>query len=282
MADELPAGTRVGRVALAVDDLDRLADFYERVVGLTVRERTDDLALLGVEAGEPLLELHASDAPERGDDETGLFHVAFRVPDRTALGAALDRVEARWLLDGASDHLVSEALYLRDPEGNGIEIYRDRPRAEWPRTEDGGVEMDSLRLDLDVLRSASDGAATVPDGTDVGHVHLEVSSIPAARTTYVDALGLGIRDTWARDAGPEALFVAAGDYHHHVGLNTWNGRTEPPTGRGLAWAELIVPDAETLDAVERRLADAGVEHAWDGTALRVTDADGIELRLRAA
>jgi catechol 2,3-dioxygenase len=300
MADELPAGTRVGRVALAVDDLDRLADFYERVVGLTVRERMADRALLGAEAGEPLLELHASreaersegskrasgetatDAPERGADETGLFHVAFRVPDRIALGAALERVEGRWLLDGASDHLVSEALYLRDPEGNGIEIYRDRPRDEWPRTEDGGVEMDSLRLDLDALRSESDGGATVPDGTDVGHVHLEVSSIPAARAVYVDALGFGVRDTWAGDAGPEALFVAAGDYHHHVGLNTWNGRTEPATGRGLAWVELLVPADGTLDAVAQRVSEAEVDYAREDGHLRVTDHDGIELRIRAA
>jgi len=280
MTGELPAETRVGRVALAVDDLDRLADFYERVVGLTVRERTDGRVLLGAETGEPFLELRASNAPERDDDETGLFHVAFRVPDRTALGAALERVEARWLLDGASDHLVSEALYLRDPEGNGIEIYRDRPREEWPRTEDGGVEMDSLRLDLDALRSESDGASTVSDGTDVGHVHLEVSSIPAARAVYVDALGFGLRDTWIGEAGPEALFVAAGDYHHHLGVNTWNRRTEPSTGRGLAWVEFVVPDAETLDAVERRVSEAGVDHDRETGSLCVTDDDGIELRFR--
>lgn len=282
MTDELPAGTRVGRVALAVDDLDRLADFYERVVGLTVQDRTDSRALLGAETGDPFLELQASDAPERAEEETGLFHVAFRVSDRTALGAALDRIEARWLLDGASDHLVSEALYLRDPEGNGIEIYCDRPRDEWPRTDDGGVEMDSLRLDLDALRSASDGAATVPQTTDVGHVHLEVSSIPDAEAAYVDALGFGIRDKWVGEAGPEALFVAAGDYHHHVGLNTWNDRTEPSTGRGLARVELVVPDAEVLDAVERRVTNVGVDHERDGDSLHVTDADGIELRLRAA
>lgn len=280
MTGELPAETRVGRVALAVEDLDRLADFYERVVGLTVRERTDGRVLLGAETGEPFLELQESDAPERGTDETGLFHVAFRVPDRPALGAALERVEARWLLDGASDHLVSEALYLRDPEENGIEIYRDRPREEWPRTEDGRVEMDSLRLDLDALRSESNGAATVPDGTDVGHVHLEVSSLPDAKAVYVDALGFDVSDMWTGETGTEALFAAAGGYHHHIGLNTWNGRTEPSTGRGLAWVELLVPDEETLDAVERRVTDASVDSDRADGHLRVIDTDGIELRLR--
>lgn len=135
MSWSLPTGTCVGRVALAVGDLAEHAEFFERAVGLTVHDRSNDRVLLatGAVGAEPLLELHASDAPGRGDDETGLFHVAIRVPDRAALGAALERIEARWLLDGASDHLVSEALYLRDPAGNGVEIYRDRPREEWSR-----------------------------------------------------------------------------------------------------------------------------------------------------
>ncbi|MFC7177171.1 VOC family protein [Halosegnis marinus] len=280
MDDDLPAGTRVGRVTLAVADLDRLADFYERVVGLELRERSDDRALLGAETGDPFLELRASDRPERGDDETGLFHVAFRVPDRTALGAAVERIERRWLLDGASDHLVSEALYFRDPEGNGIEVYRDRPRGEWPRTDDGGVEMDSLPLDTDALRADGDGAATVPDGTDVGHVHLEVSDVPAARDFYVGALGFGVRDEWVRDGAPEALFVAAGDYHHHVGLNTWYGCTEPATGLGLAVFELVLPDADALAAAEERLRAAGYDPERDDGGVTVADPDGIRLWLR--
>jgi len=282
MSRLLPAGTRVGRVVLAVSDLDAHTDFFERVVGLTIHDRSNGRALLATGTGgsESLLELHASDAPDRGDDETGLFHVAFRVPDRAALGAALERIEARWLLDGVSDHLVSEALYLRDPEGNGIEIYRDRKREAWPRDDDGTLEIASYRLDLDALRSASTGAATVPDGTDVGHVHLEVSSIAAARAVYVDALGFSVRDTWARNGTVEALFVAAGDYHHHVGLNTWNDRTKPSTGRGLKWVELLVPDADTLDAVERRLANADTDHARQGETVRMRDADDIAFRLR--
>lgn len=280
MSSPLPDGTRVGRVALAVEDLDRLTHFYRRVVGLEVRDREADRTLLGAPSGDPFLELHASDAPERTEAQTGLFHIAIRVQDRTALGAALERVEARWLLDGASDHLVSEALYLQDPAGNGVEIYRDRPHEEWPRTE-SGVEMDSLSLDLESLRGESDGAASVPAGTDVGHVHLEVSSIPSSRAFYVDTLGLGVRDTWTRGGEPEALFIAAGDYHHHVGLNTWYGRTEPATGRGLAWFDLLVP-AGTLEPVADRLDEAGYAVEPDEAGVRVTDPDGMKVRLRAA
>jgi catechol 2,3-dioxygenase len=261
-----------------VNDLDRLVHFYERVVGLQVHDRDDSRATMGA-GGDPLLHLVADpDAPERGLDETGLFHTAFLVPDRTALGAALDRVADRWLIDGASDHLVSEALYLVDPEDNGIEIYRDKPRAEWPTTPEGTVEMDTLPLDLDALAAESDGASHAPPATTVGHVHLEVSATSRAREFYVDALGLGVRDDW----GADALFVAAGDYHHHVGLNTWHGCTEPRTGRGLDEWELVVPDGDALAAVSERLTTQGVAfEAADDGALLVEDPDGIPVRVRA-
>lgn len=268
--------TRPGRVALRVNDLDRLVAFYRDVVGLTVLERDGDRATLG--SDEPLLELIADpDASERRREETGLFHAAFRVPSREALGEALERIRERWRLEGASDHLVSEALYLADPEGNGVEIYRDRPRSEWPIDEDGGVEMETLALDTEALAALGRGRGTAPDGTTVGHVHLEVSSLPAARAFYVDALGLRVRQEW----GDSALFVAAGDYHHHVGLNTWNGRTAPSTGRGLAWFELLVPDRGALEAIRGRLEGPGVEADGEGAGLDIADPDGIELRLRA-
>jgi catechol 2,3-dioxygenase len=208
----------VGRVALRVADLSRTVEFYRDTVGLDVLERTADRATLGVDAPLVVL-LAAPDAPPRGPREAGLFHTAFRVPSRATL-------------DGASDHLVSEALYLSDPEGNGVELYRDRPRAEWPLT-DEGVGMDTRPLALDDLRAAGGGDGGAPPGTTVGHVHLEVSSLSAARAFYADELGLNVRAT-----APEACFLAVGDYHHHVGLNTWNERTEPATGRELAWFEL--------------------------------------------
>jgi len=274
MRDTLPASTRVGRVALTATDVDELAAFYRDVVGLAVISRTADRATLG--AGDtPLLELREdASAQPRPASAAGLFHTAFRVPDRGALGDALDRVHDRWRLTGASDHRVSEALYLRDPEGNGVEIYRDRPRDEWPTT-DGRVEMTTAPLDLDALAADAAGADAAPDGTDVGHVHLEVTDLDESREFYVDALGLQLR----QQMGNEALFVAAGDYHHHVGLNTWNHRSAPADGRGLDWFELTTTPTG-LDAAVDRLEAAGyaIEETENGATVR--DPDGIEVRLR--
>jgi catechol 2,3-dioxygenase len=271
---ELPSVSRVGRVALQVNDLEQLVDFYESVVGLEVQHHDSERAILG--AGEALLELIADpNTPQRRRNETGLFHTAFRVPSRAALADALSRVQERGQLDGASDHLVSEALYLSDPEGNGIEIYRDRPREEWPDEEDG-VGMQTLPLDLDEFRDLGQDRATVPSGTTVGHVHLEVSSLADSRAFYVDRLGMRVRDRYD-DA---ALFVAAGEYHHHVGLNTWNNRTEPRAGRGLQWFELVLPDQEALDTVRTRFEHQGTDVAVTEEGITVTDPDGIELRLR--
>jgi len=261
----------VERVALRVTDLDRMVAFYVDVIGLETLARDADRAVLGVD--DPLLVLLAApDRPPRGPDETGLFHTAFRVPSRAALGDALTRIEERWRLDGASDHHVSEALYLSDPEDNGIEVYRDRPRTAWPVADDGTVAMDTLPLSLDPLREASTGAARLPSGTDLGHVHLEVSSLSAARSFYVDGLGLDVRQSM-----PSALFLAFGDYHHHVGCNVWNGRTEPAAGRGLAWVELVVDDPE---AIRARLDPATVAEREGG--LEARDPDGLTVRLERA
>ena len=289
--DSLPAETRIGRVALRVGDLDETTAFYRDVVGLAVLGRDDDEAVLGVDGGDAdavsLLVLHRDpDRPERGPTDAGLFHTAFRVPSRAALGEALGRIRGGWRLDGASDHLVSEALYLSDPEGNGVEIYRDRPREEWP-LDDGTVRMATEPLDLEgVAAAAGDTGRSapvdrVPPGTDVGHVHLEVTSLSAFEAVYVDGLGFAVGMT-----GPDVRFVAAGGYHHHLGANTWRGRTTPAAGHGLAWFEVVVPDAAAVDAVRSRLdavaSDGDVEAAVaerDG-GLTVTDTDGIEIRVR--
>jgi catechol 2,3-dioxygenase len=235
--------------------------FYEDVIGLETLSRDDERAVLGVD--DPLLVLQHSDRPARGPDETGLFHTAFLVPSRAALGDALARIDDRWRLDGASDH--REALYLSDPEDNGVEVYCDRPRSAWPTTDDGRVEMDTLPLALDPLREAADGTDRCPSGTAIGHVHLEVSSLDAARSVYVDDLGLNVQQEM-----PGALFLADGDYHHHVGCNVWNGRSAPPESRGLAWVELALDD----EAIRSRLDEA------DG--FETVDTDGITIRVRRA
>jgi catechol 2,3-dioxygenase len=270
----LPDGTRLGRTALRVADLDAMTEFYRSVVGLAVQEQTPETATLGVD-GTSLLVLERTDAAQRDPDAAGLFHNAFRVPSRAALGDAVERIRTHWQLDGASDHRVSEALYLSDPEDNGVEIYRDLPRDRWPRSADGTVEMATLPLDLDSLTAESDGATSVPPETTLGHVHLEATAIGNARDFYVDTLGFEIQ----MDAGA-ALFVSAGGYHHHLGINTWNGRSEPASARGLAWFEVVVPGADAVQAIRDRLGKSGVSVSDLSGGIAFTDPDGITVRLR--
>ena len=266
----IPPETSIGKVRLRVADLDDLTTFYERVIGLKDVERDGHLARLGAAEGEPVVELlGAPDAAPAPGFSTGLFHLAILVPDRAELARSLQRVAAAgWRLTGASDHLVSEALYLQDPEGNAIEIYRDRPREEWRRNGDE-LAMATLPLDLESvlaeLGPAERQANGMPAGTTMGHVHLQVADIPAAEGFYSRALGL---DVMVRSY-PGALFLAAGGYHHHVGLNTWQsqGAPAPPEGAlGLDRYELVLPNAAERDSAADRLAAARahVERLDDG------------------
>lgn len=254
-----------------------MTEFYRTVVGFTVLRQSETTAVLGVSETPLLVLKRDADAPDRHRSAAGLFHNAFRVPSREALGDALARLQDRWQLGGASDHGVSEALYTTDPEGNGIEIYRDFPRSEWPAGTDGGVQMTTRPLDLDPIEAAAAGAgaSALPAGTDVGHVHLEASSLDAFRDFYVDTIGFEIRATV-----PDAVFVAADGYHHHVAGNTWNHRTEPVDGRGLSWFEIVVPESAALETIRERLAASQhtVTELDDGIA--VTGPDEIEVRFR--
>jgi catechol 2,3-dioxygenase len=273
---------RIGAVELAVADLDRAREFYERSVGLRTLQSAGGRASLGPEGGPAILELVADpDAPPRPPGTTGLFHFAILVPDRRDLAAALRRVgDSGWRFSGASDHLVSEALYLSDPEHNGIEIYRDRPREDWDYEGDQ-VRMATIPLNLAEVMEALDGAdpaSPMRAGTRIGHVHLNVSDLDSTEAFYSGGLGLGVTVR----GYPGALFLAAGDYHHHVGANTWagEGAPRPPLGAlGLRRYELLVPDLGELDAVESRLAAAGADvHRTDGE-LATTDPSGIAVRV---
>ncbi|WP_224269779.1 VOC family protein [Haloprofundus salinisoli] len=274
-SDALPEGTRIGRTALRVADMEEMTGFYRDVVGLSVLHTADTTAVLGVDDTSLLVLEEEQDALKRHRSGTGLYHNAFRVPSREALGDALGRIRDHWQLGGASDHGVSEALYLTDPEGNGVEIYRDFPRDEWSIDDDGRIRIGSERLDLDRIESAGSGRARAPPGTDVGHVHLEVSSIDAFRDFYVDTLGFEVKATW-----PDAHFVSAGGYHHHIGANTWHHRTNPSNGRGLAWFEVVLPGTETLDALRDRLAGSESTVTETDEGIVVRDADDIEIRFR--
>jgi catechol 2,3-dioxygenase len=278
---ELPDETRLGSIRLRTADTGLLRDFYQRVIGLRPLVSDDGVTALG--AGDSVLvELDPdAGAPPRPPRTTGLFHLALLVPTRADLARALRRVwEAGWQLSGASDHLVSEALYLSDPEGNGVELYRDRPREEW-RQAGGELEMATLPLDLEsVLGEDQDGeVGAMDDGTVLGHVHLQVADLAPAQAFWVDALGL---DVTVRSY-PGALFVSAGGYHHHVGLNTWAGVgvPRPPEGaRGLDRFEVLVPDQGTVDAVRTRLAAVAEARDVDGGVL-AEDPSGNVVLVRA-
>ena len=213
------APLQIGRVVLTVNDLGKVGDFYQDVIGLQRLSGDAEEMALGVD-GAPLVELRRDTAARIRPNEAGLFHTAFLLPDRRALGSWLRLIAERQIpLDGASDHLVSEAIYLRDPEGNGIEIYADRPRESWVRN-GAEVEMDTVALDLQNLLAAGNGPwRGAPEGSVVGHVHLQVGDVAKAEEFYMNSLGM---DRSAHVFG--ASFFASGGYHHHLAGNIWRSR----------------------------------------------------------
>jgi len=275
--------TSLGAVRLTVSDLTRSRAFYERAIGLSSEELVDGSLALGVAGSEPLIELRADgSAPALHRRATGLFHVAILLPTRADLGFALRRLTTtRWPLDGASDHLVSEALYLSDPDGNGLEIYRDRPRDEW-RFVDGQLAMSTLPLDLESIVAEVDDPTEqrqAPAGTKVGHVHLQVSDLRDAEDFYSGVLGFEVMVR----GYPGALFVSAGGYHHHLGLNTWHslGADPPRPGSiGLRDYEIALPDDQALDRVLGRVAAAGIptDPIQGGTLIRDPSGNGVLLK----
>ena len=261
MSKSLPPETRLGSVNLRVGDLPRALAFYRDVLGFSVLAEDDVSAALGAEGGRPLLVLHSDpEATPPPEGATGLFHVAFLLPTRGDLGAVIRRVrEQGGAFDGFSDHNVSEAAYLVDPEGNGLELYADRSRDVW-HTSDGRIFLATEPLDVEgLLLGAPEAAPALPRGTVVGHIHLRVSTLEGAEAFYVRRLGF---DVVTRDY-PGALFVSAGGYHHHIGLNVWGGvgATRPPQGSlGLTSFDLIVPSTE---ARMRVLGEIGEGYLFD-------------------
>ncbi len=255
---------RVRSVNLAVSDLGRSTDFYERVLGLPLISSDAHVAQLGPDAERPALMLSDIEAPTPlPPSATGLYHVAWLHPSRAALADSVRRVAGeRWPFEGASDHGVSEALYLSDPDGLGIELYADRPRERWERARDGhGVNMVTLPLNLEDLlaQSLDDPPGAVPADTFVGHVHLKVADVASATAFYRDALGMEEQAQL-----PSAAFFAAGGYHHHVGLNSWQSRgaaSAPDSAPGLRQIEFELGDSSALEALERTLADARADAA---------------------
>jgi catechol 2,3-dioxygenase len=280
----LPATTRMGAVGLTVADLERSLGYYGEQVGLEVLRREGGSASLGA-GGSELLALVEEPGARPAGGHAGLYHFALRVPERADLAgwlahAARDGVP----LVGLSDHYVSEAIYLADPDGHGIEIYHDRPREVW----DGlvGQRLTTEPLDVPSLLGELDDPETapfdgLPAGTDMGHVHLQVSDVAEAVAFYRDVLGF---DLMAELSG-SAAFLSAGGYHHHVGANVWHSRGAPPAPAGsaaLRHATVVLPDEAERDRAAGRVAAAGGEPESREGGVLVRDPSGIALLLAAA
>jgi catechol 2,3-dioxygenase len=301
---QLPAGAHPLEAHLQISNLERSLNFYQEILGLQpVAQPADSAAAsrlrqvaLSPSGGPPVL-LRLTELPgarPRARHTSGLYHLALRLPDRRSLALLLQRlVEHGWPISGVADHLVSEAIYLSDPDRLGLELYIDRPRATW-NWQDGQVVMATDPLDLnDLLREASGAAWTgLPPTTDLGHVHLHVSDLASAEEFYSRRLGFQVMQR----AYPGALFLAAGGYHHHLGLNIWAGAGAPPPAPeavGLLWFSLAIPGPAAYQELLERLRSAGLPFssqdaaalspAASGSAVLVQDPAGnrVELRLEA-
>ncbi|AOM83848.1 VOC family protein [Salisediminibacterium beveridgei] len=269
-----------GPVKLIVSDLDQSISFYQDVIGLVQLSRNEDTAVLGTSEKQALLELKQPEQlnakPERS---TGLYHFAILLPDREHLAAFVRHIAALKIPVGSADHLVSEAVYLDDPDGNGIEVYRDRHPDEW-QWENGQVKMTVDPLNVkELLRLKPDLTwEEAPAGTVMGHVHLHVTNLEETERFYVEGLGLKVVCRF----GNQALFISDGDYHHHFGLNTWMGEGAPPTAAnsvGLVHATLHFPSQAVLDQRINQLHKLGAKTNKRKSGLFVEDPSGNGLLL---
>ena len=282
-SDLIHAGTTIGSVHLTVQDLDRQIAYYEQRIGFRVHDRREGVARLGT-GGPDLLVLWENARMTRPRGTTGLYHFAVLLPSRQWLALALAHLrDTRTTIVGASDHLVSEALYLEDPDGNGIEIYRDRPRDEWPR-EGSGYRLATLPLDIAGLLAEISGPNPwkgLPPETRIGHIHLHVRGIPESEGFYVGAMGF--QETGR--LGSTALFLAAGGYHHHIGINTWNGvgaSAPPRDALGLRRFVIRVPDDDEAHRVAGRIRDAGGLIEETNAGFETADPSGNRILLTGA
>jgi len=273
MSNKLPVSAHMGRVALSVADLDRSLSFYRECIGLQLLRTDKEMAFLGTPERE-LLHLQEQPGARPTRNTTGLYHFALLLPSRLDLAKRLRHlIDTETRLDGAADHNVSEALYLTDPDGHGIEIYRDRPRDEWQYL-NGQLKMGTDTFDINGVLAELNGEAAIPspmpDQTVMGHVHLHVSQLTDALDFYTNVVGFDLIMRY----GPSAGFVSAGGYHHHLGLNTWAGEGAPPapdeTAR-LLWYEIVVGDELDSSELEKQLENAGVMVERNGSSLQFQD-----------
>lgn len=280
--------TTVGPVHLTVSDLERSLAYYRSSIGLTVLDQAEGRASLGI--GDPdrreLLVLHENRDATSGRGYSGLYHFALLLPERHDLARWLAHaIRERVPMTGLSDHFVSEALYLQDPDDHGIEIYWDRPREVW----EGQVaeRMTTVALDVEGLMGELDDPATepftgMPAGTIMGHVHLRVARLPETVAFYRDVIGFGLMAEY----GAQAAFLSAGGYHHHIGANTWESAgvgAAPNTAAALRYATILVPDEGAREAILTRVAEAGQEpeSSPEGPVVRDPSGNGLMLTVEA-
>ena len=251
--------TTVGKVTLNVADLAMLTDYYERVIGLTTLERSSSTVEMGV-AERPLLRLVEQPNGKQYRNSVGLYHFALLLPTRSELGRWLKHMATnQYAITGGSDHLVSNAIYLNDPEGNGIEVYWDLPSEDWLYDKDNNIKIGSYPLDYQALGAdAAEGAfERMPDGTTMGHVHLQTNDVTQTVDFFTSVLGFD-----AMNRMPSAGFVGVGGYHHHLGINEWQskGSSRPPEGSlGLQHYEIVLPNHDARSALLNQLDSLNIE-----------------------
>lgn len=281
----LNASTGMDAVTLRVGNLEAMSTYYSNALAMEPIEeatRNNEVHRVLGRGTTPLVKLVSTpELPGVNQRQAGLFHTAFLFENKAALAATVAHAakNTNSTFVGSSDHLVSQAFYFTDPEGNGIELYVDRDRSEWTRSVDGEVQMDSIHLDPNrfLAQHLNDEilATTSQQAGVVGHVHLQVGDIPTARAFYVDALGFEP----SLSGMPGVLFAAAGGYHHHVAMNTWNSRGAGPRAAslGLGDVAITVPGREDLDALATRLSARNLQFADDGRSVRVSDPWGTQV-----
>ncbi|GKU84472.1 VOC family protein [Niallia sp. NCCP-28] len=268
-------------LTLKIQDLETSIKFYENIIGFRLLAKTDKNAVLTVDGTTPLLYLEQLEKAEsKNTRTTGLYHFAILVPSREDLGIILQHLlKSGFPLQGASDHNVSEAIYLADPEGNGIEIYRDLPAENWQWQNDF-VQMSTLAMDAEgVLEAGSNNEWNgLPAGSIIGHIHLHVADLEKTVAFYVEGLGFDIVQKY----GTQAYFISTGKYHHHIGLNIWNGRGIPaPKAEnvGLKYFDLKIPTEEKRNEIAERVEKLGEVIEKKDDIFYVSDPSGNTIRL---
>jgi catechol 2,3-dioxygenase len=282
---KIPDNTIIQSIDLSVSDLEKYIDFYSRLLGFKEISREDGNVYLSANGKPPYIISFAEnkDGNHPSRNNTGLYHVAIKLPNRKELAKVFLRLfKNNTKFQGFSDHIVSEAIYLADPDGNGVELYIDKPKETWKWTL-GQVEMDTLPLNLQVITNELGDNETVADGihpdTKIGHIHLKVSDLNNAEKFYNHLLGFNVTNS----SYPGALFLSAGGYHHHIGTNIWSSRngTPPPVDSlGLKSFSIYIPEEKYIVEIEKNAKNYGIETAkYADGRIFLNDFDNIKIIL---